>query len=275
MFPVVRVGVDVTGFGSYADPALVADVAHAAEEAGWDALFIWDHLAWVEGIPSGDPWISLAAAATATRRIRLGLGVTPLPRRRPQIVATAVTALDRLSGGRIIFGAGLGGTAAEFEAFGEIAEPRLRAAKLDEGLDLLDRLWRGDLVSHRGEHYTVAGLRLAPLPLQRPRPPVWIGGSATPALRRAASWDGYAVGSIVDEQGNVVVEPSEVARRVRAIGRDDPSFDVAVVGVSEPGHAGIRHDYAAAGATWWLESIHDLRGTPQAMLDRVRAGPGD
>lgn len=263
---------EVTGFGSYANPAVVAEVAASAETAGWDGLFIWDHLAWVEGIPSGDPWISLAAAAAATSRIALGVDVSPLPRRRPQVVATTVAALDQLSHGRIIFGAGLGGTEAEYTTFGEDPDARDRASKLDEGLDVLDRLWRGERVDHRGRNYTVAGATLSPLPVQRPRPRIWIGGTSQPALRRAARWDGYAAGAIVDEHGTVLVGPEEIRRRVDQISRTD-TFDVAVVGNSDSGNRQLPQEYEEAGATWWLECIHDLRGPLSEMLDRVRAGP--
>src|SRR5438105_64168 len=107
--PLVRYGVEVTGFGSYANASFVAEIAAAAEQSGWDGVFIWDHIGWVMGIPCGDPWVSMAAAAVATTRVRLGFDITPLPRRRPHVVATAVAALDRLSQGRVIFGVGLGG----------------------------------------------------------------------------------------------------------------------------------------------------------------------
>lgn len=267
----MRYGIDLTGFGSYADARTVARVAAAAEEAGWDGLFLWDHLAWAFGFPSGDPWVSLAAAAVATERIRLGTSVTPVPRRRPHVLAAQGAALDRLCDGRFIFGAGLGGTREEFEAFGEPGDERVRAAKLDEGLDVLARLWSGERVDHEGEHYTVRGLTLAPLPAQRPWPPIWIGGTSGAAIRRASRWDGYTVGG-VDEHGEVTVDPGQLQERVATIGRHD-QFDVAITGVSQAGDHTLRDDYAAAGATWWLESIHDLRGSLDAMLARVSEGP--
>lgn len=241
----MKFGVEVTGFGSYADPAVVAEAARCAEAAGWDGLFIWDHLAWVGGIPSGDPWISLAAA---------------------------VSALDRLSNGRVIFGAGLGGSEAEYTTFGEEPDAKVRASKLDDSLEILDQLWRGQRVEHHGTNYTVAGATLSPLPVQQPRPPIWVGGAALPALRRAGRWDGYAAGAIVDEHGTVIVQPDEIRRRVDVIGRSD-DFDVVVVGNSRPGEPDLPRAYQSAGATWWLECIHDLRGPLDDMLDRVRAGP--
>lgn len=264
--------IEVTGLGNYANPSVVADVAIAAEAAGWDGLFIWDHLGWAGGIPCGDPWISLAAAASKTERITLGIDVCPLPRRRPHVVATAVAALDQLSNGRVVFGAGLGGSEIEFATFGEDFDARTRASRLDESLDIVDQLWRGDHVNHRGDHFTVAGASLSPRPVQRPRPPIWIGGAAAPALRRAAKWDGYAVGAIVDEHGTVIITPDEIRRRLDQISAP-PVFDVAVSGASTPGERQLTDMYAAAGGTWWLECIHDLRGPLDAMLDRVHSGP--
>lgn len=269
----VRYAIDVTGFGSYADPAVVADVAAAAEESGWDGLFIWDHLGWVEGIPCGDPWISMTAAASVTSRIRLGFDVTPLPRRRPQVVATAATALDRFSKGRLTLGVGLGGVPREFEAFGEPGDATIRAAMLDEALTVIGGLWSGQRLHHRGRFYVADDVALSPLPLQQPRPPVWVGGSSRGALRRAAAWDGYTVGSVADEHGGPLLEPGELRQRLDLIGRADDGFDVAVVGVSQPGDDNLRREFARAGATWWLECIHDLRGPLDAMLVRVRQGP--
>ena len=186
-------------------------------------------------------------------------------------MAAQVAALDRLSGGRFTFGAGLGGTREEFEVFGDIADDRARARKLDEGLEILAGLWSGERVEHDGEHYTVRGATLAPLPMQRPRPPVWIGGAGRAALRRASRWDGYTVGG-VDEHGEITVEPSELADRVALIGRRD-RFDVVITGASNAGDHGLQDEYESAGATWWLESLHDLRGDLDTVLARVADGP--
>ena len=269
----MRHAIDLTGFGTYAEAAVVAEIAAAAAASGWDGLFIWDHLGWVEGIPCGDPWISMTAAAAATSRIRLGFDVTPLPRRRPQVVATAAAALDRLSDGRLILGVGLGGAPREFEAFGEDSDPRVRADMLDESLAVITELWSGRRVEHHGRYYVVDGVSLAPLPKQQPRPPIWVGGSSPGALRRAARWDGYTAGNVADEHGRTIVEPAELRRRLDLVGRTDDAFDVAVVGVSDAGDPSLRNEYADAGATWWLECIHDLRGSLDSMIERVRRGP--
>jgi alkanesulfonate monooxygenase SsuD/methylene tetrahydromethanopterin reductase-like flavin-dependent oxidoreductase (luciferase family) len=175
-------------------------------------LFVWDHLGFAWGVPPADPWVVLAAVAQATTRIRLGTAVTPLARRRPVVVANAVATLDRLSGGRVVLGAGLGGVSAEFAAFGEPDDPRVRAGKLDEALEVVAALWAGQPVSHAGEHYTVDGVALAPTPVQRPRVPIWIGGHSRAAQRRAARWDGWIIGGD-NEQGEMTFEPPERRRR--------------------------------------------------------------
>ena len=202
----MRYGLNVCTLGEYADPRLVVDVAAAAEEAGWESLFVWDHLGFAWGVPSGDPWITLSAVAQATSRLRIGTGVTPLARRRPQVVANTVACLDRLSGGRVVLGAGLGGVPVEFTAFGESDDPTQRAERLDEALELVTALWSGERVYHQGRHYTVAGVTLAPLPVQRPRVPIWIGGDSAAAKRRAVRWDGWIVGGDSPD-GTMVISP--------------------------------------------------------------------
>src|SRR5262245_28773819 len=190
----MRFSINIPNFGDFADPRTVAAVASAAEEAGWDGLFIWDHvLHRGHPRPYGDPWMLLTAAALATSRIRLGTLVTPVARRRPQQLARQVSPLDAVSGGRVIFGAGLGGPIEdEYASFGEPTDPVILAERLDEGLDLLQRYWSGEAVNQDGRHHQVRDVTLLPASVQRPRPPVWIGGfwPHRRPMRRAARWDG-------------------------------------------------------------------------------------
>jgi probable F420-dependent oxidoreductase len=270
----LQYGVSITNFGEYGDPREVARLAQIAEQAGWDGLFIWDHLAFVWGVSSGDPFIVLAAVAMVTTRLKLGTTVTPLPRRRPQVLAQTLTTLDRLSHGRMIFGVGLGGVPKEYTAFGESAEAKRRAAMLDEGLEMLTRLWSGESVTHHGAHYTVEGVTLAPLPVQRPRIPVWVGGASAGALRRAAQWDGWL--PVSADETRMTQTPEQLASDlavIRAHRQTSAPFDIAVAGYSTPADGALVHEYAAAGATWWLESVHGLRGSFEEMLARVEAGP--
>jgi hypothetical protein len=132
---------------------------------------VWDHVRWQPELAVADPWITLAAVATGTERVRLGPMVTPLARRRPVKVARETATLDRLSGGRLTLGVGhcsdqFGG---EFSVSGEELDDRRRARMLDESLDILTAAWSGEPVDHRGEHYTVDGVRFLPRPvLSRP-----------------------------------------------------------------------------------------------------------
>jgi alkanesulfonate monooxygenase SsuD/methylene tetrahydromethanopterin reductase-like flavin-dependent oxidoreductase (luciferase family) len=273
----MRYGIVTANLGEYADPRVAVRLARAAEAAGWEAFFIWDHLGFVRGVPSGDPWVILSAVAASTEHLKLGLAVTPLARRRPQVVANALATLDLLSGGRTIFGAGLGGAPEEFTAFGDPGGAKQRAAMLDEGLTILGGLWSGETVTRHGPHYTVEGVSLAPRPLQRPRIPIWIGGEGAPALRRAARWDGWlAPATSHDGTPTMAKSPERIAEMVAEIRRHrttDAPFEVAIDGYSEVGDPALPRAYGAAGATWWLESIHDARGTLDNVMTRVNAGP--
>ena len=273
----MRYGIVMSNLDDYADPRLVVRLARAAEEAGWEGFFVWDHLGFMWGTPSCDPWVVLSAIAVSTTRLKLGTAITPLARRRPHVVANALASLDLLSGGRVVFGAGLGGVAEEFTAFGEPGDAKERARMLDEGLTVLDGLWSGEPLTHHGQHYDVENVTLAPLPLQRPRIPIWIGGEGAPALRRAARWDGWlAPATSPDGTPIMAKDPEHIAEMVAEIRRHrmaDKPFEVAVDGYSEPSDTALPRAYEAAGATWWLESIHGMRGPLEEMMARVEAGP--
>ena len=215
----VSFAVGIPNVREYADPHVLVELAVAAEAAGWDGVFLWDHIAREEdpAIPATDPWIALAAIAARTQRVRLGMMVTPLPRRRPWKVARETVALDVLSGGRFTLGVGLGGGAQnEFAAFGEEVDARGRADLLDEGLAILEGLWSGAPFSHEGERMTVRDAQFLPRPVQEPRIPVWVAGrwpNRRP-FRRAARWDGMF--PIFDGVGeSAPPPPGELAEAVR------------------------------------------------------------
>ena len=283
----MRFSVNIPNFGDFADAETVARVASAAEAAGWDALFIWDHVVHNKSHPRsfGDPWMLLTAAAIATTRIKLGPMVTPLPRRRPEQVARQVSTLDNLSGGRVVFGAGLGGPIEdEYASFGEPTDPKLLAERLDEGLDLLDRYWSGEAVTHEGRHYRVDDVILLPTPVQRPRVPVWIGGywpNRRP-MRRAAAWDGAAPLFLSAGHGHAppVDEFRDLVAYLRTHRRDDQSrpFEVVLGGASAADTAAARDllgPLRDAGATWWDERrrMDDDVDRLEPVLRRIEAGP--
>jgi alkanesulfonate monooxygenase SsuD/methylene tetrahydromethanopterin reductase-like flavin-dependent oxidoreductase (luciferase family) len=249
-------------FEELADPGVVARLAADAEERGWHGVFVWDQLRWREPIRQvADPWITLAAIATATEEVMLGPMVTPLARRRPAKVARETATLDRLSGGRLILGVGLGGDqfAGEFSKTGEELDDRIRAEMLDEGLDILTAAWSGEPVNHRGKHYLVDDVEFLPRPVQRPRVPIWAAafpGNVKP-LRRAARYDGFFPVNLenVDEFAHAVA----TVRDLR--GEITEPFDIAVE--LPPGSDVV--PYAEAGATWCMTELE-----PGVSLGEVR-----
>src|SRR5262249_43201739 len=152
---------------------------------------------------------------------------------------------------------------------------RIRAEMLDEGLEVVSRLWSGEEVRHHGRHYTVDGVRLQPAP-SRGKIPIWIGGNSRAALRRAARFDGRAPGTF--ERLEMTVSPDELAEKVAELqvlrAASDAPFDVVVFGYSEPGDDSLPAAYEEAGATWWLEYFHDQRGPLEATRQRIEVGPG-
>jgi alkanesulfonate monooxygenase SsuD/methylene tetrahydromethanopterin reductase-like flavin-dependent oxidoreductase (luciferase family) len=274
----VRCAVGVPNAEATGDPAVLLDLAQRAEAAGWDGFFLWDHLQYRDtGWPAVDPWVVLGAIAQATETIKLGVMVTPLSRRRPAKVARETATLDRLSGGRFVFGAGLGSKPEhEFVPFGDEGEARTRADMLDEGLEILAGLWSGEPFAHHGEHYTVEETAFTPTPVQRPRIPVWIAGRwpAKRPLRRAARWDGvFPIDDTAPEGGPMRPERlREIVDYVLAHRESGGPFDVAIEGPSEPDEP-ILEAYAQAGLTWWVERLSWNRGPLQARVARIDAGP--
>jgi alkanesulfonate monooxygenase SsuD/methylene tetrahydromethanopterin reductase-like flavin-dependent oxidoreductase (luciferase family) len=256
-------------FDAFADPGIVAQLAAEAEECGWDGVFVWDHIAYREPVSAvGDPWVTLAAMACSTERIRLGPMVTPLPRRRPVVLARQIASVDVLSRGRLVLGVGTGGDGAgELSATGEELDDRVRGDMLDEGLAVLRAAWTGERVEHRGEHYVVDGLTVLPTPVQRPGPPVWVGaryGRPKP-LRRAAGHDG--VFPIEIETPEQLAEVVADVRRLRL--ESTSPYDVVVGGPPGTDPA----PFEKAGATWWTVSFSPYGLTVDTVRGVLRGGP--
>jgi alkanesulfonate monooxygenase SsuD/methylene tetrahydromethanopterin reductase-like flavin-dependent oxidoreductase (luciferase family) len=267
----MQYGIEVVPFGQFGDPKLVVNFALSAEKAGWEAIWVWDHILFPHGV--GDPWVILSAVAAFTERLKIVTGVSPLPRYPIHVLARMLTSLDMLSNGRVIFGTGLG-IDHEFDQVGQSGDPAIRAAMLDEGLELLTRLWSGDSVTHVGEHYTIKNVTCIPSPTQN-YIPIWIGGESQAALRRAARWDGWIIGTI-NEKCETVRSPKNLAEEIQYIQRyrnSNEPLDIAIDGISEPDDTDHICEYEKAGATWWFEGIFGLRGNEEEMLDRIRAGP--
>lgn len=252
-----RRGLFVAPFDALADPAVVGDLAAAAESAGWEGFFLWDHLQYGDRVQRiADAWICCAAVAMRTSSLLLGPMVTPLARRRPQVLARQSASLATLSGGRFVLGLGLGDDwVGEFSAYGDEADPRVRGRMLDEGLAVVTGLLAGEPVDHAGEHYAARGVRYLPAPPV----PVWLGGrfgNAVP-LRRAARHDGFFVIGLGD--------PADIGTVLDGLGQHEPRPGFDVVVDLQPDQDPT--PWLDSGATWVLTRV----GPFDLDLERVRA----
>jgi probable F420-dependent oxidoreductase len=169
--------------------AAVADIARAAEDAGFDACFVTDHPfpphRWLHGggHHALDPFVALSFAAAATSRLRVQTHILVLPYRNPFIVAKSVLSLDVLSGGRVILGVAAGYLKGEFAALGAEFDAREEAS--DEAIRAMKLAWAGDDISFEGRGFHAAGSSMGFRPVQQPHPPIWVGGNSRAAIRRA------------------------------------------------------------------------------------------
>jgi alkanesulfonate monooxygenase SsuD/methylene tetrahydromethanopterin reductase-like flavin-dependent oxidoreductase (luciferase family) len=239
----VRRGIFIAPFGELAEPRLVAELAEQTEARGWDGFFVWDHVAYRPPVEAlADPWVCLAAAAMVTSRVTLGPLVTPLPRRRPHQLARETVSLDRLSGGRLVLGVGIGSErTGEFDParFGEEGSARERARLLDDGLERVVAYWDGEF---------------QPRPVHG-RVPVWVAvrWPHRRPLRRAARFDGVFP---IDLPG-----PDALTELLAEL---DPGPGYEVVVTNPPGVD--PQPWFAAGATWCLTGFG-----AEPSLDAVRA----
>jgi alkanesulfonate monooxygenase SsuD/methylene tetrahydromethanopterin reductase-like flavin-dependent oxidoreductase (luciferase family) len=265
-----------------------ADLAAVAEQAGWDMVLSW------EAVWAQDAWVTLAAAAMTTERIRLGTLLTPASRYRPWDLASRVGSVDRLSGGRVTVGVGLGALHGNWLAFEPDEGRAARAAKLDEGLAVYAGLMGGQPFEFTGEHWSARPVEeiVPPPPAQRPHPPVWCVGALVPgrsrqrSLERAARWQGVLPALAAGQDGHsglTVPALREVVDRVAALRADAglsmEGYDVVVEGDSHGGFGAVRppvEPWAEAGATWWVESWWDLPDSCDGRAElrrRLELGP--
>lgn len=257
---------------------VVAESARAAEAAGWDGFFIADCV-W-----SVDPWVSLAAAAMVTERIRLGTMLTPISRRRPWTLASLTATLDDLSGGRVILAAGLGALDTGFAEFGEVTDRKTRAELMDEGLEIITGLWRGQPFNFDGKHYHVRETTFSPppAPIQQPRIPVWMVGAwpRPKSMDRVARWDGLLPDKLGPTGERESVGPDDIRAMATYLAERRPEdatpIDIIVEGETPDGNLAAARTTVQpmrdAGATWWLESRWG-DGRDDEAQERLRQGP--
>jgi probable F420-dependent oxidoreductase len=226
---------------SFSEPDQLLGIAQAAEEAGFDGVLLSDHLFFPGPLASSypysedgkpgfdgttpfpDPWTTIAAMAAVTKRLRFATMVHILPLRHPLEVAKSVGTAALLSGGRVALGCGAGWIREEFETLGVPFETR--GGRMNEMIPLLRRLWTGEMIEHRGEHFAFGPLQMSPAP--GCDIPIWVGGLSRAALRRAAALgDGWiGTGQTPDEVGSYVGRLRELRRQA---GREAEPFDVIV-----------------------------------------------
>jgi alkanesulfonate monooxygenase SsuD/methylene tetrahydromethanopterin reductase-like flavin-dependent oxidoreductase (luciferase family) len=254
------------------------DQAVLAERAGWDGVFVW------EAAYGVDAWSLLAAIAVSTNRLRLGTMLTPLPWRRPWKVASQVATLDQLSGGRAIVTIGMGAMTTGLPRTGEAVERRVRAAMLDEGIDLMRELWAGGTTYH-GEHYVYECDRRDLGEVGRPvqeRIPVWVV-CAWPhprSMRRALRCDGVVPEYRVDGR-DATPEDTRAMRNWLAEHGARADLDIVAEGETPTADAAAGRAYVApwaeAGCTWWLETRwempHHSAERMHEITARIAAGP--
>ncbi len=278
----MRFGLFGINFGACADPEVLVRVARAAEESGFESIWTGEHVAMPihdnpvptpPETPLLDSLIALTTVAAHTRRVRLGTGILVLPHHNPVVVAKALVSLDVVSGGRLIAGFAAGYVEAEFAALG--VDFHRRGAITDDYLAAIRVLWTDELPRFAGRFAAFDGIRFEPKPVQRPHPPIIVGGHAAPALRRAARFaDGwYGFGLTLDAAAPLIAE----LRRLRAeLGRRDAAFEISLT-TFEPLDAALVARAAAIGVdrliVFPLVPASELETTVRA-LGAMLAGAG-
>lgn len=286
----MQYGIVLPTMGPNGDARTIAELAHDAEEAGWDGVFIWDAMyikpEKPEDAATYDPWIALAAIAMRTGRIRFGTMITPLARRRPWKVARETVTLDHLSHGRLILPVGLGTLDdGGFSKVGEVTDRKQRAQILDESLEIITGLWSGQPFSYDGEHYHVQEMTFTPPPVQSPRIPIWVIGAwpRMKSMQRTLRYDGVIPARMNSDgsSGNMTPVDIQALKTYVAEQRSQQTpFDIVIEGET-PGDnreqaVATVQPYIEAGTTWWLESVWstpETQGGVAGMRTRIQQGP--
>ena len=260
-----------TEFGN--DPEKIKDYAQAAEAVGYDYLLVYDHVLgadpnrepkltgpYTHEHPFHEPMVLFGFLAGVTKRLQLTTGILILPQRQTVLVAKQAAEADVLSGGRLRLGVGLGWNYVEYDALGQ--DFRTRGRRVEEQVEVLRKLWTQPLVTYRGSQHMIENAGLNPMPIQRPIP-IWFGGSAEPALKRAARLgDGWMpAGRKPDNTVKGLIDQLE--KYLAEAGRDRRNF-------------GIDPWIPIAGLTRdeWLKRVEAWRilGATHVAVDTMRAG---
>ncbi len=212
----------------YCYPDVAVSTALAAEDAGFHSILVWDHYSQPEGPETLDAWNLLAYLSAKTSTIKLGTCVTPVPLRPPAILAKQVSTVDILSNGRAILGIGAGWHPQEFEGYSQWDPISVRVSRVEEGLDLILRLWSEEEVDFQGEFYHAKGALLEPKPVQKPHPPLWFGAIGKRMLKLAARHgDGWIPDSGLIPPAKYKTVLGQIKQERKSMGISAP-FDASV-----------------------------------------------
>jgi hypothetical protein len=272
----------VMPFGTARD---AAELAKLAEQAGWDGFFMWEP---VWGV---DAWVSMTAAAMVTEKIKLGTLLSPISRMRPWDMAGKAATLDHLSNGRVIISVGMGAIDTGFEDFGEVTDRKTRAELIDEGLDIMHGLWKGQPFTYDGKHYHVKEVKfpqVPPKPINNERVPIWMVGviDKPKSMRRVLKCDGLLATKLPPVVTEPIAHPlhtpdelRETIAWVKANRTETTPFDFimeAPFGVDPAKEAEIMAPWQEAGATWWIDSMWMAENNDEGrrkVRERIELGP--
>jgi alkanesulfonate monooxygenase SsuD/methylene tetrahydromethanopterin reductase-like flavin-dependent oxidoreductase (luciferase family) len=278
----MKYAIQFPNFGSFIkDISDVVKLAQEAEKVGWDGFFLSDQLIFVRypNMALLDPWITLTAIAVKTKSIKIGTMVTPIPRRRPWVLARECVTLDHLSNGRLILGVGIGDPRHEFTTFGEDWNLKTRAQKLDEGLDIILGLWSGEDFKYKGDHNLIRKVKFLPKPVNN-HIPIWVGGMwpNKKPFQRAAKFDGTCPSHINYPKQLSPDDIIQMLDYIKQFRTNSKHFDVYIVG-DTPGNpeegAKLIEPYEKAGVTWWGERIDEYKfsNSSEKIRERILQGP--
>lgn len=267
----MKIGFGAPVSGAWATPDNLASFAARAEAAGYDSIWTFQRLIVPEGSAMEpvyhsvlDPMVTLGFAAAVTSRIRLGVAVVNHPYLAPAYLAKQAATVDVLSGGRLDLGLGLGWMAEEFAAAG--AAMARRGARTAEYIEVMRRLWAGGVTEFSGEYFSLPASRMAPVPVQRPGPPVLLGGTVPQALERAGRLaDGWLTSSRADLSriGDGIAVVRAAAEQA---GRDPKAIRVICRGVVR---AGAPVTVPEGGGRMLLSgSFDDIRGDTHWLAEQ-------
>ena len=271
----MKFSLSLMNFGYSGDVQILAELAVEAEEAGWDAVFLADHVNWKDKGFHVDPWIALGLIADRTSRVMIGTAITPIARRRPTKLAREILTLHQLSGGRFILGAGNGAWSSEFEDLGDPGDLKVRAEMLDEGLELLQKTWSGADFDHQGAHYRAKAQTFSTGSIDIP---IWLGATwpSQKPFRRASRFDGVMAMSQDFRNPLSLNDVGEIGTLIAAHRKSDKPFSFGVaLTTSDDRTADIDRAkaYEAAGANWWMEGVWPPAETIEGLRKLVRSGP--